>query len=63
MNERKSKAPPNLETLERVEEMSGYISIVNKLLKSIINHIAETVTDETERRRLIEFINDLIITN
>lgn len=63
MTKAKNKAPPIIEDAERVEDMSGYISIVNKLLKSIINHIAETVTDETERRQLIEFINDLIITN
>lgn len=63
MNKAKNKAPPIIEDAERAEDMSGYISIVNKLLKSIINHIAETVTDETERRHLIEFINDLIITN
>ena len=63
MTKAKNKATPIIEDAERVEDMSGYISIVNKLLKSIINHIAETVTDETERRQLIEFINDLIITN
>ena len=60
MNKAKSKSPPIDRESEEIAINNYYVIMVNKLLESVKRFIADNVSDETERAKLIDYINSLI---